>query len=276
MPHNDAVSQHYSHSSLIESIRAGIEQMGKSVDDVTLHHFAPVDEFHIGGRQATEHLMNQLNLTSESHVLDVGCGLGGPARYVTNSYQCRVTGIDLTEDYINAGETINEWVGLSGQIDLQHGSALELPFAAESFDSGYMIHVGMNIEDKSDLFAGINRVLRQGALFGVYDIMKVGEGEIGYPVPWAADESLSKLASPAAYEDSLRSAGFEIVTVDNRRDFALEFFEAMRRRTAATTTPPALGLHILMEASTPAKISNMIENLVGGLIAPVEIIARKG
>lgn len=275
MSHDDAVSQHYSHGSLIESIRAGIEQMGKSVDNVTLHHFAPVDEFHIGGRQATEHLLAQLGLTADSHVLDVGCGLGGPARYATNSYQCRVTGIDLTKEYVNAGETINGWVGLSEQIALQHGSALALPFAAESFDSAYMIHVGMNIEDKADLFTGINRVLRQGALFGIYDIMKVGDGEITYPVPWAADESLSKLAAPAAYEDSLRSAGFDIVTVNNRRDFALEFFETMRQRAAATTAPPPLGLHVLMEASTPTKINNMVENLMAGLISPVEIIARK-
>lgn len=275
MPNEKSVAQHYTHGALLKSIQAGVEQLGKTVDNVTLHDFAPVDEFHIGGRQATEHFVGQLGLTADAHVLDVGCGLGGPARFVADKYGCRVTGIDLTDEYIKTGQAINGWVDLNEQIVLQQGSALALPFAAQHFDSAYMIHVGMNIAEKASLFNGVHQVLRDGARFGVYDIMQVSDGDIAYPVPWADDESLSTLSTPQAYEDALRTAGYEIVTVTDRRDYALDFFEAMRKRSTANSIPPPLGLHVLMAASTPVKVKNMIENLVAGLIAPVEIIARK-
>lgn len=275
MPNEKSISQHYTHGTLLESIQAGVKQLGKSVDSVTLDDFAPVDEFHIGGRPATEHLITQLGLTTDTHVLDVGCGLGGPARFVADTYGCRVTGIDLTDEYIKTGQAINGWVGLNEQIALQQGSALELPFAAESFDSAYMIHVGMNIAEKAALFRSVRQVLRSSALFGVYDVMRVSDGDVGYPVPWADNESLSTMGTPQAYEEALRTAGFEIVTVNDRRDYALDFFEAMRSKAAADSTPPPLGLHVLMAASTPVKVKNMIDNLMAGLIAPVEIIARK-
>lgn len=274
MVNANVVSQQYAHGSLLSAIQNGIEQLGKTVDDVTLHDFAPVDEFHIGGRQATDHFVTQLNLSANDQLLDVGCGLGGAARFVADKFGCNVTGIDLTDEYIQTGQSINQWVGLHEQIELQQGSALELPFEADRFDGGYMIHVGMNIADKSDLFSGVNRVLKTGAAFGVYDVMQVSNGDLTYPVPWANVEPLSHLAMPQAYEDALCDAGFEIVTVNNRRDFALDFFEAMRNASAAGGPPP-LGLHVLMQASTPIKVKNMIDNLTAGLIAPVEIIARK-
>jgi cyclopropane fatty-acyl-phospholipid synthase-like methyltransferase len=275
MPNEKSVAQHYTHGALLKSIQVGVEQLGKTIDSVTFHDFAPVDEFHIGGRQATEHLMAQLGLTADAHVLDVGCGLGGPARFVADKYGCRVTGIDVTDEYVKTGQAINEWVGLNGQIALQEGSALALPFAAESFQSAYMIHVGMNIAKKAALFSGVHRVLRDDAKFGVYDVMQISDGDVAYPVPWANDKSLSTLSTPKAYQDALHGAGFEIVTVNDRRDYALDFFEAMRSKSAANGVPPPLGLHVLMAASTPVKVKNMIENLVAGLIAPVEIIARR-
>jgi hypothetical protein len=138
-----------------------------------------------------------------------------------------------------------------------------------------MLHVGMNIEDKEKLAAELARVLRPGALFGIYDVMGTGRGELAYPVPWATAADLSAVAEPERYKKALQDAGFTVIAERNRRDFALAFFAELRSKTAAAGGPPPLGLHVLMGKSTPEKVQNMIDNISKGLIAPVELIARK-
>jgi len=275
MTNEKTVSEHYSHGNLLLAIQTSINKLGKTVDDITIEDLAPVDEFHIGGRLATENLLNQLNFSEHHNILDVGCGLGGAARFVASKYRNHVTGIDLTEEYIETGRALCAWVKLDKKVTLQQGSATEMPFANESFDGGYMLHVGMNIEDKEQLFKEIFRVLRQGTAFGVYDVMRIGEGDLAYPVPWATTSSTSRLATPEQYKHALKSAGFEVSDGNNRRDFALDFFQKLRAKTEASGGPPPLGLHTLMKESTAIKIKNMIDNITANYIAPVEIIAHK-
>ncbi len=253
--------------------RPSLTKLGNTFDEMTIDDFAAFDEFHVGGRQATEHLIAQLDLSADGHVIDIGCGLGGAARFVADRYGCRVTGIDLTEETVQTGSAINRG-GLDDRIDLRQGSAPASPFEAELFDVGTMIHVGMNIGDKAQLFFGMYRVLRTGALFGIYDIMALGDGELVYSVPWADGEVMSRLGTPHEYEEALQSAGFEVVTIVDRRDDALDFLEANGGRLAVDETPSPFGLHMLMGANRSTKARNMMDNLVAGLIAPMEIIAR--
>ena len=276
MPAQQDISAHYTHGDLVAAIRGGIEKLGKTIDNVTVDDLAPVDEFHVGGRQASEHFLDQLDLTGGKHILDVGCGLGGPARFAAGRYHCRVDGIDLTSEYVETGQLICKWVGLADRISLHQGSALSMPFDDGAFDGAYMLHVGMNIEDKAKLCAEVGRVLRPGAKFGIYDIMKTGDGELTFPVPWATTAASSAVASPGQYRSALQAAGFEVTTELNRRDFAVAFFDQLRARTMAAGGPPPLGLHVLMGRNAPDKIQNMIRNIADGRIAPVELIARKG
>jgi SAM-dependent methyltransferase len=160
MPVQTDVSKHYTHVSLIEAIRAGIGSIGKAADTVAVHDLSPVDEFHIGGRRAFEEFLDQLGFSAQMHILDVGCGLGGAARFVASRYGSRVTGIDLTAEYVETGNTLCKWVGLDQCISVQQGSALAMPFAERSFDGAYMLHVGMNIEDKEKLASEVARVLQ--------------------------------------------------------------------------------------------------------------------
>ena len=275
MSNDRAVSEHYLHGDLLKAIQAAIPRLGKTLDSITIEDLAPVDEFHIGGRQATEHFVGQLNISEQDHILDVGCGLGGASRYVANRYNNHVTGIDLTEEYIETGNVLCAWVKLDQHISLHQGSALSMPFQDETFDGGYMMHVGMNIDDKARLFNEIYRVLRPGACFGVYDVMRDKHGELTYPVPWATEKSTSNLAAPDQYRYALESAGFVVSRENNRRDFAVDFFKRLAEKVAADGGPPPLGLHILMQQSTAVKINNMIENIAAEYIAPVEIIAHK-
>lgn len=275
MSHAETVVANYTRGDLEVAIRSAIAKMGKSPETITIADLAAVDEFHIGGRVATKHLLDQLAVDSQSHMLDIGCGLGGAARFVSSSYGCRVTGIDLTPEYIETGKVLNSWVSLTEQIQLKEASALALPFPGETFDGGYMIHVGMNIGDKAALFREIYRVLRPDARFGVYDIMRIGAGELAYPVPWATVADSSHVVAPAAYEQALGEAGFGITAVNNRHAAAHTFFQRQRAKVAQAGGSPPLGLHTLIGAAAPAKFRNMVASIHAGDIAPVEIIVHK-
>jgi MPBQ/MSBQ methyltransferase len=267
------VAGHYTHGALAEAIRAALVASGKDPDHVTPQDLAPVDQFHIGGGEATAALFAQIAPASGAQWLDIGSGLGGPARHLALAYGCQVTGIDLTAEYVEVAGELARMVGLDGQVSFRQGSALELPFADASFDGASLMHVGMNIADKAALFAGVHRVLRPGGTFAIYDVMRTGDAAFAYPLPWAATEATSFVATPQAYRTALAAAGFTVLAERARADFALEFFRAMQARLAAQGRSP-LGLHILFGEDAAQKSANMIRNLENGLIAPTEMIAR--
>ena len=171
--------------------------MRLSRQTVAAEDLAPVDEFHVGGRPATIELVGHLGATTQAELLDIGCGIGGTVRFIASTTGARVTGIDLTPEYIDVAQTLSEWTELDHLVGFEVASALDMPFDDESFDGATQLHVGMNIADKAALFAEIHRVLRPGAPFALYDIMRVSAGDVTFPVPWAADASSSFVADVA-------------------------------------------------------------------------------
>lgn len=268
------IIEHYGVSNLLAAIENGIDSLGKTTSTVTVEDLGPVDEFHIGGRAATSELVGRLEIGPDDEVVDIGCGIGGTARLLASSTGCKVTGIDLVPDYIEVARVLTGWTGLGDQISYEVGSALNLPLKDSSFDAATMLHVGMNIENKKLLFAEARRVLRSGGRFGVYDIMRTADGDHGYPVPWATDLTTSFVASIDAYRAALAEAGFEVLEMHDRRDFALEFFAKLRQRTVELGGPPPLGLHVIIGSATPDKIANMVAAISNGILAPVELICR--
>lgn len=234
-----------------------------------------MDEFHIGGRQATNLLLASMPPIQGGQVLDIGCGIGGPARFFATQLDCNVTGIDLTADYVDAGNMMSEWVGLSDRVSLQHGNATKMPFADAQFDAAYMMHVGMNIKDKDSLFENAFRVLRPGGCFAIYDVMRVGDAAISYPLPWAETSNMDAVSAPQTYRNALRKAGFTIDSKIDRSEMAITFFEKMATAAKKSTGLPPIGLHILMGPTTPQKIGNIARHIRDGLLAPIEIMAKK-
>lgn len=267
-----SVESHYTQGGLVSAIEKGLEGLGKTPGTVSIDDLGPVDEFHIGGRPATEELLSQLDLGPGMHALDVGSGLGGTARFAHARYGCRVTGVDLTAEFVETAQILSQWVGLGEALDFRCASALDMPFSNECFDRAFQLHVGMNILDKDALMAEIHRVLRPDALFGIYDVMRTAEGALTFPVPWATQAQDSHLATPEAYCDALRANGFEILSQRDLREMARAFFQKLRERVSGGA--PAVGLHLVMGEQAPLKVSNMIANMESGLVSPVEIIAR--
>lgn len=275
MAGDDRIQSHYTHGDLIGAISQGLERLGKTSAEATIDDLGPVDEFHIGGRQATLDFTEQLGITEDTRCLDIGCGIGGPARVIADKFGCEVTGIDLTAEYIDVANALSDWVGLAGQLSFDQGSALDLPYENEVFDTAYMLHVGMNIEKKERLAEEVTRTLKPGGTFGIYDVMLTGDAALTFPVPWATLAETSFVATPVTYRSALEAAGFDIVSERNRREFALDFFQQLKARTQAAGGPPPLGLHLVMGQEAPTKIANMISNIEAGRIAPVEIVAKR-
>jgi ubiquinone/menaquinone biosynthesis C-methylase UbiE len=268
-----AVARHYAHGALDAAILSALAAAGKDLSRLTTKDLAPVDEFHVGGRLATIAFAQQFAPRPGMRLLDIGCGLGGAARYFAAEHACQVTGIDLSGEYADVANALAARVGLGDHVSCRQGSALALPFAPASFDGAYMFHVGMNIEDKARLFAEVRRVLAPAGAFGIYDVMRLAAGDLHYPVPWTGSADLSFVEDAESYKKLLVAAGFEVLKERSRRDFALEVFAQMRAKGAGGAPAP-LGLHIVMGASAGQKVKNMMGDITAGLIAPTELICR--
>ena len=269
----DQVSAHYTTATLLERVLAAVAEAGGDPDALTPGDLKAVDEFHTGGLQATDALLEQLEIDQTTRVLDIGCGIGGTARHIRNSYNTPVTGFDLTPDFVATADALTRRIGLEG-ITFLTGSALDMPVETGSFDLATMFHVGMNIEDKATLMQEAWRVLAPGGTFALFDVMKVGEGAIPYPVPWAEDAGFSFVAPPETYRAAAGTAGFETGAERARGDFALAFFERVFATIAEQGVAP-VGIHLLMRETAGQKIENYVAAVTAGTIAPVEMIFRK-
>lgn len=269
----ERVARHYARSDLEQTILDALVASGKDPDRLAPVDLTPVDEFHTGGRQATIEFAAQMDLMPGMHLLDIGCGIGGPSRLFADERGCRVTGIDLTADYVRTAEALARRVGLGGRVSYRHASALALPFEPGTFDGAYMMHVGMNIEDKVALFAEVRRVLKDNATFGIYDVMLTGEGEPRFPLPFARSAETSFLASLADYRRALHEAGFVIERGRNRLEAAIAYFRA-RAAAAAESGPPPLSIHLLLKGDGREMLGNVAGLYEEGVLAPIELICR--
>lgn len=269
----DKVARHYHHGRLEEAILHALRTSGTDVEHLRAADLSGADEFHLGWRAATVELATDLVLTADDRVLDVGAGLGGPARFFAEARGCQVTGIDLSAEYVDVANALTRRCGLDARTSFQQGTALALPFPEASFDVATVIHVGMNIEDKAQLFRELRRVLRPDGRLGVYDIMRSDRGELRYPMPWAETIETSFVVSPAEYRQLLSAAGFVVAAEHDRTELTLTLWQQMRARVAKEGAPP-LSLHTLMGPATPERLGNVMSALESGAIAPVALSCR--
>lgn len=268
------VSTHYTAGNLEQKILGAIRNAGKDPAHLRSDDIAPLDNFHLGGRQAIEELSNFMHLSPGMHLLDVGCGVGGPARFFAEQGS-QVTGLDLTEEFVQVAESLTRMLNLEAKAQFRQGSALEMPFSSGTFDGAYMIHVGMNIEDKAGVFREVARVVKRGGRFSIFDIMQTGNGPLEFPLPWAVSGETSFVRTTEDYRKMLEAAGFRVEHERGRHQFALEEMQKRMDR-GPSGAPPVIGVHILMGEKAPMMLKNVNQAIVSGQLEPVEIVAVAG
>lgn len=274
MSDDAAVRAHYGRGRLFEELMDALAAAGKDIRRLTPGDLAPLDHFHGRGIEATAEMADLLPVSAGDRLLDIGSGLGGPARYMAGRFGCRVTGIDLTEAFCETAHRLTECVGMRGRVDFRQGSATDLPFAADSFDAAYTQNVSMNIADKGRFHAEAYRVIRGGGHFALSEVTLGGGGDPVYPTPWSMDGTTSHLSTEAATLAGLEGAGFQVLSVLDKTEASIASLRRMRERIAREG-PPRLGTHIVMGAGAREKARNSARNIEEGRTKPIEILCRK-
>jgi sarcosine/dimethylglycine N-methyltransferase len=255
----DDVRAHYGKTGLTERLKAALAAFGPEDQRLTPQQLAALDQFHTRGLAATAELAAMAGVTAGTSVLDVGSGVGGPARFLAATYGCQVCGVDLSEPFVEAARYLTERTGQSGQVSFQIASALELPFDDGLFEVVLLQHVAMNIPDRAQLYRELRRVLKPGGRFATFDIV-LNSGEPHYPVPWALTPETSFLWTAVATRQAIEAAGFHTLAWQDDTEAAKAWFVQMR----ASGPLPSPNLGVVMGRDIVELTANLGRNLLEG------------
>ncbi len=275
MSANLEVAGHYSRGNLLDRLNAALKDDGVDPARPRFESLAPYDQFHGRGLEATEEVANLLTVAATDQLLDVGSGIGGPARYMARRFGCRVTGIDLTAEFCEVARHLTRLLGLEGRVKIELGDALAMPFAASSFEGAYSMNVSMNIADKGALYREIRRVLKPGGWLMLSELAKGPGPALDYPTPWASSAQTSFLSTPEETRRSLQDAGFELVQMRETADQVKAFGARSREMVARGEKPLQRAVILIHGEIAPQATANTARGVAEASIVPIEILARK-
>jgi sarcosine/dimethylglycine N-methyltransferase len=262
----EGVRDHYRASGLIARLKAVLAQSPED-QRLTPQQLAPIDQFHTRGLAATAELANLAGIKADMSVLDIGSGIGGPARFLAAAHGCRVSGIDLSEEFVGAARYLTERTGLNEQVSFHLGSALELPFDDGVFDLVLLQHVAMNVSERPRLYREVHRVLRPSGRFAMFDVISKS-GEPHYPLPWARTPATSFLLSASTTCELVESAGFRALACQDDTEAAKAWILELR----ASGPPPAPNLSVVMGPEFAELARNLGQNLLEGRLGTVTAV----
>jgi SAM-dependent methyltransferase len=272
---SEKVTGHYGRGSLLERLEAALAEDGADPARPGLEALAPYDQFHTRGLEATRELADLLEVEPRHHLLDIGSGIGGPARYMHSRFGCRVTGIDLTAEFCDVARHLSGRLGFGEAVRFEHGDALAMPFADASFEGAYSMNVSMNIADKDAFYREVRRVLKPSGWLMLSEIAKGPGPEIDYPVPWAAGPDASFLCTPDETRAGLDAAGFEILRFRSTEKEALESVARSREIVARGGKLPHRAVILVHGEDARAAMRNTARGVAEGRIVPIEVLARR-
>jgi SAM-dependent methyltransferase len=269
------IAAHYSRGGLLQRLRTALAADGADPDHPTLEALAPYDQFHGRGIEATAEIADALSIANSDHILDIGSGVGGPARYFADRFGCRVTGIDLTAEFCAVARELTRLTGLDDRVQIHEGTALAMPFAAESFDGAYSINVAMNIADKDGLYREIRRVLKPDAWLVLSEAARGPGPAPDYPTPWADTAASSFLATPDETRRRLEAGGFAVITLRETTQQALAYGARSRALVQRGEKPPHRAVSLIHGERVQAMAANVARGLGSHALIPIEVLCRK-
>ncbi len=274
MTGNGSISDHWGTGDVFARILAAMETASIAPDTVTVEQLAPVDHFHARGFPATVELADTLPIRAGHHLVDIGCGIGGPGRYLAERFGCRVSGIDITAPFVEAANKLTALLKMEDVVTIEIGDGQHLPYDDRTFDGGYTQHVTMNVADRAQFFGEAFRVLKPGAFFAMTEHGLGPHGRPHYPLPWSEDGSGAFLIPPADTVAYLEGAGFVDIAVEDTGEKYLAGYKRAMELAAKGALPP-FGVQILMGETAPAKTQNAARNIEEGRTHPIQVICRK-
>lgn len=274
MTNAKAIADHWGRGDVYGLIVSALNRMSKPLEGLTLEDLAPVDHFHARGLPATVELADRLPIKADQHILDIGCGLGGPARYIAKRFGCNVSGLDITEPFVEAANKLTALVRMAGQVKIENGDGQRLPYPDSHFDGAYTQQVTMNVADRPRFFAEAYRVLKPSAFFALTEHGLGEKGHPHYPVPWSDDGSGAHLVTPSETRAVLEKTGFEVILVEDTGAKYVAAYKTVIERAEKGALPP-LGIHILMGETALQKTRNAARNIEEGRTHPIQVICRK-
>lgn len=227
---SEAVRQRYATSGILERVIAFLQERGVDPERPKYQDFFSFDQLHGRGIQATREHIERAGIKSSVHVLDLGCGVGGSSRVIAATCGCRVTGIDITAQYVEVARELTRRCGMGDRIEFQQADALDLPFTEGTFDHVWCQYVTMNIRDKKKLASEVARVLKRDSRFSCSELEQGPGGALIFPLPWATDVSASFLVTPEAMRQALEDGGLRIIEQTDLSEANLTFSKEVRAR----------------------------------------------
>ena len=273
------IAAHYTSGTLLQRLNAELVSDGADPAHPTMEALAPYDQFHGRGLEATEEVAGLLasrSLVSASQrLLDIGSGIGGPARYMAHRFGCRVTGIDLTAEFCDAARHLTQLLGLEAKVDFQQGDALKMPFPDGSFDGGFSMNVSMNIADKQSLYREIARVLKPGGWLMLSELAKGPGAPMDYPTPWAATANESFLATPDETRTGLEACGFEVLEFRDATEAVKAYGAKSKAAIERGEKMPHRAVQLIHGANAMEAMRNSSRGVGEGRLVPIEVLARR-
>jgi ubiquinone/menaquinone biosynthesis C-methylase UbiE len=269
------ITSHYTQGDLLGRLRAALQDDGVDPDRPTMEALAPYDHFHGRGLEATKELADLISPSPADHLLDIGSGIGGPARYIADRFGARVTGIDLTAEFCEVARHLTRALGLEGRVDFEQGDALAMRFADGSFDGAYSMNVSMNIRDKAGFYAEIQRVLRPGGWLVLSELAQGPNGSPAYPTPWARTAESSFLATAQQTREGLEASGFVVSSLRATIEQALAYGARSRAMVERGEKPPHRAVQLMHRDLAQDAMANVARGLAESRIVPIEVLCRK-